>query len=424
MSESAVPPISEAIAAKVEKIYRLPKVQAAMKQAADEADFAKSEQIRICEIPSPTFHEEVRAKEIARLMKAYGLKDVVIDPIGNVVGRRPGRLGGKGPVLALGAHMDTVFPEGTDCTVHEKNGEYFGPGLGDNCSNLRSMMQILRCLRDQKIETEGDLLFVGTVGEEGAGDIRGSKALFDGSRHIDGFIAMDSSDVGRVLCGAAGSHRWRVTMTGKGGHSFADFGKCPSAIHAMGRAIARIADTEVPASPKTTFTVGVVKGGTTVNSIAAQCSVDVDMRSIGNEELLALEKKILSDFTAGAEEENRRWGVTDEALKIKVSFEPIGNRPAGMRPGDCPVLQCSRAAQKALGIRLTKYVATSTDANMPMSLGIPSTCLSSGGIGKGAHTLNESFIFDQIELGPQLVLLAALALVGTEGIAPELPVRP
>ena len=184
-----------------------PKVKAALEQCLEEVEFAKAEQIRISEIPSPTFKESVRAEKIACLMRVYGLTDVVIDPIGNVVGRRPGRLsksGQKAPVLAMGAHMDTVFPEGTDVTVHEKDGVYYGPGLGDNASNLRSMMQILRSLNRHNIETEGDLLFVGTVGEEGNGDIRGSKALFDGSRHIDGFLGalplrVLVATVGRIL---------------------------------------------------------------------------------------------------------------------------------------------------------------------------------------------------------------------------------
>lgn len=402
-----------------------PKVQAALAQCVEEAEFAKGEQIRLSEIPSPTFKEEVRAAEIARLMKAYGLTDVVTDPIGNVVGRRPGRLskaGKKGPVLAMGAHMDTVFPEGTDVSVHEREpGVFYGPGLGDNASNLRSMMQILRSLNRHGIETEGDLLFVGTVGEEGNGDIRGSKALFDGSRHIDGFLALDSSDVSRILCGATGSHRWRVTITGPGGHSWSDFGKVPAAIHAMGRAIAKIADLEVPTDPRTSFNVGTIKGGTSVNTISQSVTVDVDMRSIGNDALVDLEHRVLAIFKEAVAAENARWNVTDEEKTLKVEFLQIGNRPAGLRPDDCPVLQSARAAQKVLGIELKGYGCSSTDANKPMSMGIPATCISSGGIGRGAHTLDEHFIFENIHLGPQLAILTALTLVGAEGFAPVLP---
>ena len=416
-----IPPLSEEVFAQVEKLAAQPAVKAALEQAAREADRAMEEQIELCEIEAPTFHEEVRAKRVAELMRQYGLSDVTIDPIGNVVGRRPGR--GNGPVLALGAHMDTVFPAGTDVKVRREGNIFRAPGIGDNCSGLRALLQILRMFNDQKIETEGDILFVGTVGEEGNGDIRGSKALFDGTRHIDGFIAIDSTDVGRVLKGATGSHRWRFSIDGKGGHSYAEFGRCPSAIHAVCRAGAKVGCFKVPADPKTTYTIGTIKGGTTVNTIAAHCEVEVDMRSVNNEELLKLEARILEAFEDAVREENEFWGITDESLKLKLTKTQIGNRPAGMRPDDCPVLQTARSAQKVLGIELTKYMCSSTDANAPMSLGIPSTCLCSGGRGVNAHSVTEYFEKVDTELGPQLVFLTAAALAGACGEKPLLPVR-
>ncbi len=416
-----IPPLSEEVLAQVKKLAEKPEVKAAMEQAAREVDRAMEEQIELCEIEAPTFHEEVRAKRVAELMRAYGLTDVVTDPIGNVVGRRPGK--GSGPVLALGAHMDTVFPAGTDVKVRREGNIYRAPGIGDNCSGLRALLQILRMFNDQEIETEGDILFVGTVGEEGNGDIRGSKALFDGSRHIDGFIAIDSTDVGRVLNGATGSHRWRLSIDGKGGHSYAEFGRCPSAIHAICRAGAKVGCFKVPADPKTTYTIGTIKGGTTVNTIAAHCEVEVDMRSVSNEELLKLEARVLKAFEEAVQEENDFWGITDESLKLKLTKTQIGNRPAGMRPDDCPVLQTARSAQKVLGIELTKYMCSSTDANAPMSLGIPSTCLCSGGRGVNAHSVTEYFEKVDTQLGPQLVFLTAAALTGACGEKPVLPVR-
>lgn len=416
-----IPPLSEEVLAQVKKLAEKPEVKAAMEQAAREVDRAMEEQIELCEIEAPTFHEEVRARRVAELMRAYGLTDVVTDPIGNVVGRRPGK--GNGPVLALGAHMDTVFPAGTDVKVRREGNIYRAPGIGDNCSGLRALLQILRMFNDQKIETEGDILFVGTVGEEGNGDIRGSKALFDGTRHIDGFIAIDSTDVGRVLNGATGSHRWRLSVDGKGGHSYAEFGRCPSAILAICRAGAKVGCFKVPADPKTTYTIGTIKGGTTVNTIAAHCEVEVDMRSVSNEELLKLEARVLKAFEEAVQEENDFWGITDESLKLKLTKTQIGNRPAGMRPDDCPVLQTARSAQKVLGIELTKYMCSSTDANAPMSLGIPSTCLCSGGRGVNAHSVTEYFEKVDTQLGPQLVFLTAAALVGACGEKPVLPVR-
>lgn len=213
---AGIPPLNSEVLSAVEKLAAKPEVQAAFAEAERDVDRAMREQIELCEIEAPTFHEENRAKRVAELMRIYGLKDVVIDPIGNVVGRRPGR--GNGPVLALGAHMDSVFPAGTDVKVRQEGRIYHAPGIGDNCSGLRALLQILRMYEDNHIETEGDLLFVGTVGEEGNGDIRGSKALFDGSRHIDGFIAIDSTDSQSAQSRAAQpltrllrTARWRLT---------------------------------------------------------------------------------------------------------------------------------------------------------------------------------------------------------------------
>ena len=201
------------------------------------------------------------------------------------------------------------------------------------------------------------------------------------------------------------------------------FGKNPSAIHAVCIAGARVAHIKVPESPKTTFTIGTISGGTTVNAIAAHCEVQVDMRSVDNKELVKLESTILKAFEDAVEEENAIWGVTDDALKLKLTKTQIGMRPAGVRPDTCPVLQCSRAAQEALGIELTRYDMASTDANAPMSHDIPATCLGSGGKDVGEHSLKEYFEAVDTHLGPQLVFLAAAALVGIDGNAPILTVR-
>lgn len=415
-----LPPIEAEVQAAIDALKATPAVAKALEQARAEVDRAMTEQVELCEIPSPTFAEGDRAKSVAERMRAYGLTDVTIDAIGNVIGKRPGK--GRGPVLALGAHMDSVFPAGTDVRVKQEGNIYRAPGIGDNCSGLRALLQVLRCFNENQIETEGDIWFVGTVGEEGNGDIRGSKYL---TAHypIDGFIAIDSTDVGRVLRGAVGSHRWRLAVDGPAGHSFADFGKVPSAIHAVCLAGARVAHIEVPKDPKTTFTIGKISGGTTVNTIAGHCEVEIDMRSVNNDVLLDLEAKVLKAFEEAVVEENGIWGVTDPEKQVKLTKTQIGNRPAGIRPDSCPVLQCARAAQKALGIETTNYGLSSTDANAPMSRGIPATCLCSGGKGVGAHTLKEYFVMENTHLGPQLVFLAAAALSGACGRKAILPVR-
>lgn len=415
-----IPPLSEEVLAQVKKLAEKPEVKAAMEQAAREVDRAMEEQIELCEIEAPTFHEEVRARRVAELMRAYGLTDVVTDPIGNVVGRRPGK--GNGPVLALGAHMDTVFPAGTDVKVRREGNIYRAPGIGDNCSGLRALLQILRMFNDQKIETEGDILFVGTVGEEGNGDIRGSKALFDGTRHIDGFIAIDSTDVGRVLNGATGSHRWRLSVDGKGGHSYAEFGRCPSAIHAICRAGAKVGCFKVPADPKTTYTIGTIKGGTTVNTIAARCEVDVDMRSVDLKELEDLEARVLAAFEKGVELENARWPKADAEHQLRLVKTQIGNRPAGQQPDDSPVVQAALCAMQKMGLEVKQCRSSSTDANKPISIGVPSVCIGTGGVTHNEHSLKEFFDSTEMEKGPQLATLVTLAMVGVAGeAAPMLP---
>lgn len=404
-----IPALDQKVFEKIQTLSQTATVQKALKIIEEEVDFAMQEQIDLCEIPAPTFEESARAQEIAKRMRLYGLTDVSFDEIGNVIGKRPGTKGDKNIVIA--AHMDTVFPAGTDVTVKKDGNIYRAPGIGDNCSGLRALLQVLRALEKTGIQTEENLWFVGTVGEEGNGDIRGAKHLVANNK-IDAFIAVDSTDVGRVLRGAVGSHRYRITVQGPGGHSFAAFGKTSSAIQAMMRAGAKIADIQVPKEPKTTFTIGTIKGGTSVNTIAAQCQVDIDIRSVANTELEKVEEKVFAAFDQAVTEENARWDIKDEALKVRWSKEQIGNRPAGLRADNCPVLQAARSAQKVLGIELTNYGLSSTDANAPMSRNIPSTCLCSGGNGVGAHTLGEYFEMKDTHLGPQLILLTVLALTG------------
>lgn len=411
-----LPALSEAVFSQVQKVAQLEKVQKALQIAKRDVQRAMDEQVELCEIPAPTFMEEKRAQSVLERMKAYGLTDVKMDEIGNVIGVRKGTVEG-GPILVLGAHMDSVFSIDTDVTVKKDGIRYSAPGIGDNCSGLRAILQVLRGLEEANIQTKGDIWFVGTVGEEGNGDIRGSKHLVKNNK-IDGFIAVDSTDVGRVLYGATGSHRWRVSIDGLGGHSFAEYGKTPSAIHAMARAIEKFADLRPAADPKTTWTVGTIKGGTTVNSIAAHCEVEIDMRSFDNQCLLALEAEILSKFDEAVAEENASWTITDPERILKVTKTAIGDRPAGTRPHDCPVLQVARSAQKVLGIELTQYGRSSTDANAPMSENIPSTCLCSGGHAENAHNVKEFFEMIDTHLGPQLLTLAALSLVGVEDEEP------
>lgn len=416
-----IPAIDESVLAQMQVVASLPKVQKGLQIAQDQAERAMVEQVELCEIASPTFHEETRAKEIARRMKEYGLTDVTMDGIGNVVGVRKGK--GNGPVLVIDAHMDTVFPHGIDVTVRREGDTYYAPGIGDNTSGCRALLQLVRCFNESGVETEGDVLFVGTVGEEGNGDIRGAKFMVNGDRQVDGYIAIDSFSEGVVVNGGVGCHRWRVNIAGPGGHSFVDFSQVPSAIHAMCHAGHLIGHLAPPSEPYTTFNIGTIKGGTSVNTIAPNCEVDIDIRSIANEELLKLEAQIFEALDAGVAEENKRWGITNSDNMVKLTKTQIGDRPAGARGGDCPVIQCALSAQKILGIELTQYGPSATDANAPISKNIPAACLGSGGISEKYHTVDEYFIDKDSFKGPQLVFLAACTLVGVEGQKPLLPIK-
>lgn len=408
-----IPSINESVLQAMKVLATDPKIQKGLQIAKDQASFAMQEQVELCEIASPTFEEATRAKEIARRMEQYGLTDVSIDEIGNVVGVRKGT--GNGPVLVIDAHMDTVFPMGTDVKVRREGDTFYAPGIGDNTSGCRALLQLIRCFNEADIKTEGDILFVGTVGEEGNGDIRGAKFIVKGDRQVDGYIAIDSFSEGVVVNGGVGCHRWRVSIDGKGGHSFMDFSQIPSAIHAMCHAGHLIDHLVPPSEPYTTFNIGTIKGGTSVNTIAPHCEVDIDIRSISNDELLKLEAQIFEVLDAGVEEENKRWGITDPEKMLTLTKTQIGDRPAGSRDGGCPVIQCALSAQKVLGIELTQYGPSATDANAPISKNIPAACLGSGGLSEKFHTLDEYFVDRDSYKGPQLVFLAACMLVGVEG---------
>jgi tripeptide aminopeptidase len=411
------------LAPKLEAAYAAVLANAAVTKALEQikADDARTleEQKRITEIPAPPFKERVRAQYYLKRMQDAGLSDASIDAEGNVVGLRKGT-GGK-PKLVVSAHLDTVFPEGTDVKVKERDGILYAPGIGDDARGLAALLSLLQAMTTNNLETVGDIMFVGTVGEEELGDLRGVKALFREHKDIDGFISIDGLNVTRIVNRATGSHRYEITFKGPGGHSFQEFG-LPSAIHAMGRAIAKISELETPSEPKTTFTVGTVRGGTSVNAIAGEARMTVDMRSNETGELLRLEKKVLSLVNEAVADENRRW----KSDKISVDIKLIGDRPAGAIPEEATMVQASRGAVAAVSRqpRVT-FAGSSTDSNIAMSLGIPAVTIGGGGEGAGWHSLGEWYKPTDAYLGPQSALLTALVLVGVQGVSePLLAVRP
>ncbi|MEA3155109.1 MAG: hypothetical protein QOK44_2698 [Betaproteobacteria bacterium] len=397
-------------------VAALPEVKKALDFIKQDEAATLAEQKELVVIESPPFKEEVRAKEYHKRLAALGFKNARIDKEGNVIAFRPGR--GNGPKLVVSAHMDTVFPAGTDLTIKEKDGKLFAPGIGDDTRGLAELLSMARAFNATAIKTVGDIYFVGTVGEEGLGDLRGVKALFRDIKDIDGFISIDGPQPARVTYLAVGSHRYRVTFKGPGGHSYGAFGR-PSAIHAMGRAIAKIADVQTPKQPKTTFTVGKVGGGTSVNAIAGDAVMELDMRSVENPTLLKAEADILKAVKDGVAEENARWGSNAVTVDIKL----VGDRPAGVQSINSPMVYAAAMAVTAVGFKPILEDAGSTDSNLAISLGVPAVTIGRGGLNENQHSISESFDPKDAYLGVQKNLLTVLSLVGIEGVAEPLLTR-
>jgi tripeptide aminopeptidase len=384
------------------------------------ADNARTlaEQRVVAEIPAPPFQESARAEYCQKRFAELGLKGTTIDTTGNVIGLRRGT--GHGPKLVVSAHLDTVFPPDTNVAVTEDNGVLRGAGIGDNARGVAALLSVLQVINTHGINTVGDLVWVATVGEEELGNLRGVKALFHDHQDVDGFVAIDGLKITRLINQATGSRRYQMIFKGPGGHSFAEFGR-PSAIHAMGRAIATISELRPLADPKTTFTVGTVSGGTSVNAIANEARMTIDIRSNSVAELLKLESQVITIVQAAAIDENKRWNCD----QIGVECNLIGDRPAGITAENSAIVAAARRSLTAItGEPDIVLGASSTDANLPMSLGIPAVTIAAGGEGGNQHSRNEWYKPTNAHLGPQNVLLTVLMLVGLAGVSdPCLPRR-
>lgn len=369
-------------------------------------------QISICEIAAPPFKEKARGLEYRRRLQALGLTNVRIDTAGNVIAERKGT--GTGPTVVLAGHLDTVFPEGTDVKVKRTPTRLTSPGIGDDCRGLAVVLSVARAFEQQKIQTVGTVYFIGNVGEEGPGNLRGVRNLFQNELKgkIDYFISVDGTGLD-VTSRAVGSNRYKVTYKGPGGHSYGAFGRV-NPIHALGRAIAQIGDLQVPSSPRTTFNVGVITGGTSVNSIPFEASFELDMRSESAEEVAKVDAKVQKILVNALDAENARWGGgMNGKAKLTMTIDTIGIRPAnGAQTEAATIVATAIAAGKALGFTPATG-ASSTDANLPMSLGIPAVTIDGGGRGGDAHALTEWYE-DTANgwRGPQWALLLVAALAG------------
>jgi acetylornithine deacetylase/succinyl-diaminopimelate desuccinylase-like protein len=350
----------------------------------DESRFVK-ELITLTEIPAPPFKEERRAKVFLGMLREAGLNDVEMDGEGNVMGVRRGS-GGKG-MVAVVAHLDTVFPEGTNVKVTREGTRLAAPGVGDNTRGAALMLAIVRAMNAAGFATNDDILFVGNVGEEGEGDLRGVKFLLQKGKYkdrINRFIAIDGGEQNNITRGGVGSRRYRVSFKGPGGHSYGAFGLVSPAF-AMGAAMAKLSQVKVPQTPKTTFNVGAVRGGTSVNSIPFETSMDVDMRSESCSELKKVEERFLAIVREAVAEENKVRSTREGAIAADPKL--IGDRPCGETALDAPIVQTASAVVRAFGMT-PSYGISSTDSNMAMNLGIPAITIGRGPGGR-AHSLDE-----------------------------------
>ena len=373
--------------ARVQRVLSDARFAAAMSSIDRDHDRLVSEIITLTEIPAPPFMEDKRGAAYLEMLRAHKLTEVERDEIGNVMGIRRGVNPAGGPLVAVVAHLDTVFPEGTDVTVKRSGTRLTAPGVGDNTRSLAVLLALMRAMDETNIRTANDILFVGNVGEEGLGDLRGVKHLLQKGKYKDRirqFIAVDGSG-GGIANGGVGSKRYRVTFKGPGGHSYGAFGLVNPAF-AMGAAMQKFSTIPVPQTPKTTFNVGVVGGGTSVNSIPFETFMEVDMRSESPVELEKLETAFLLLVRQAADDENKARSTREGKLEADIKL--VGDRPSGQTPPTSPIVQMAVASLKAAG-STPSLSFSSTDANVPISMGIPAIRLGSGGTGDRAHALEE-----------------------------------
>ena len=402
------PPVQEEVA----RLAGSPEVRVAFDRFRSQESQFVQWQMEATQVPAPPFGEAARGLWLADRFRELGLLDVQVDEVGNVFGIRTGD-GGR--YVALSAHIDTVFPAATPLHIRQQGSRLYGPGVADNGAGIAAMLAVASVLASARISHGLPFLFIGNVGEEGEGDLRGMRHVFATPRWRDAIaysVIVDGAGTDTVVAEALGSRRFEVITRGPGGHSWSDFG-APNPIIALARAIEVFSQTPVPASPKTTFNIGVIRGGTSVNSIPESASMRVDLRSTSMAEIdrlerslrLALEQAIALENRAAAQHGARRPQV------LQSEVLEIGNRPAGELAPDARLLKVIRAVDAQLGNN-AQVQRASTDANIPLSLGREAIAIGAGGSGGGAHTLQEWFDCDGRSLGLRRILLTMLALSG------------
>jgi len=386
-------------------------VRGALDWFASHRTWIDDEQARLTAIPAPTFQEGDRAAAVKVLLSAVGL-EVSTDKTGNVIGLLRGSSDKE--LVVLSAHLDTVFPAGTDVTVRREKSRMIAPGISDNGAGLSALLAIARAIHEARIQPQRSILFVANVGEEGEGNLRGMRTLVEAYRdRLKAVVVLDGSSIDHVTTKALASRRVEVVITGPGGHSWSDFG-IPNPINALVRGSVRFISTRVPSAPRTTYNLGQIEGGTSVNSVPHDARLKVDMRSENEDELTRLETALRECVTAGVRDEMEASRDRSKG-KLEWKLETLGNRPGGELAPNSPLLAALRAADEFVGNQ-SRVERASTDANIPLSLGIDAIAIGAGGNGGGAHSLQEWYEPEGREKGLQRVLLA---LLGSSGVIAE-----
>jgi len=372
------------------------------------AAWMTQQQIRLNEIPAPEFNEANRAAALKAIFDSAGLK-TRIDATGNLIGERPGS--DDSSVVLFVAHLDTVFPAETDVRVRRDGDRLVAPGISDNGAGLAALAGLARALAESRIRTKKTIALAGDVGEEGEGNLRGIRALVEGyGPRLAAVIAVDGPSTDYITTQGIASRRFEVSVTGPGGHSWSDFGN-PNPITALARGIVRFSSVRVPENPRSSYNFGVIEGGTSVNSIPGSVVVKIDLRSEDENELARLESALRDAVQTGVRDELAAADAPNDALQLNV--RSLGARPAGKLPSDSPLLATIRSVDSYLGNR-SRMERSSTDANFPLSLGIPAVALGGGGKGGGSHTLEEWYDPAGRELGLKRLFLACAALAGLQ----------
>ena len=397
----------------------LPAVRAALAWLhAQEAQFAQW-QLEMARIPAPPFGEAARGEWLRDRFRELDLKEVHADDVGNIFGIRydSAKRGSAKSCVTLSAHLDTVFPAGTPLNVRQHGNRLYGPGVSDNGAGVTALLAVAAALHATKVSLSLPIVFIGNVGEEGEGDLRGMRHIFSNPRWKDSIrysLVLDGAGSDTIVAEALGSRRFEIIVRGPGGHSWSDFGT-PNPILVLAQTIQAFTRTPVPSSPKTTFNVGVIRGGTSVNSIPESASMRVDIRSTSTTEMERLETSLRHELEQAIEEEaqasERRTSSPRRSSALSYEIVPIGNRPAGELDVNAGILKVIRAVDAHLG-NAAQIQRASTDANIPLSLGREAIAIGGGGVGGGAHTLQEWFDCSGRELGLKRILLALLALAG------------